>query len=68
MNLLINDDDDDISAPSVWLESRGSQADRVVDRMQPLRVPCWDRPSQLWALHHLWQPTCMKRRLLVKRK
>jgi len=40
----------------------------LLTRMQPPPVPCWDRPSQLWALHHLWQPTCMKRRLLVKRK
>jgi len=30
-NESINDDDDDISAPSVWSESRCSQADSVVD-------------------------------------
>ena len=30
-NESINDDDDDSSAPSVWSESRGSQADSVVD-------------------------------------
>eukprot|EP00984_Skeletonema_dohrnii_P013536 scaffold5597_cov154-Skeletonema_dohrnii-CCMP3373.AAC.5 len=30
-NESINDDDDDSSAPSVWSESRGSQADSIVD-------------------------------------